>query len=122
MSTPAIADVSRSDGRHFQPLAALGLELSDDVLRRAGAVDQALQQAVRGQPVGPVEARAGDLARGPEAGQGSAAFRVHRHAAHHVMGARADRDRIASDVESEFTAHFVDAGKPLMNMIGGDVG
>ena len=46
-----------------------GVERPDDVLGGAGPVDEPFKQAVRGQPVGAVESRAGDFARGPEAGQ-----------------------------------------------------
>ncbi len=80
-----------------------------DVLGRAGAVDEALEQAVRGEPVGPVQARARHLARGPEAGQRGPAVEVDRHAADHVVGPGADGDRVAGDVEVEAAAELVDA-------------
>src|SRR6185437_11235015 len=81
----AVADVDGGEGRDFQALGARGAEVTADVFRRAGAVDEALEQAVRGQPVGAVQARAGDLARGPEAGQRRPTLGVDRQAADHVV-------------------------------------
>ena len=43
------------------------VERGDDVVRDAAAEDQPFEQAVGGQPIGAVQARAGDLAGGPEA-------------------------------------------------------
>ena len=75
------------------------------------AVDQRLQQAVRGQPVGPVQAAGRDFARRPQVRHRGAAFQVDRHPAHHVMGAGPDRNPVAGDVQIELGAHGGDAGK-----------
>ena len=60
------ADSIGGTSRRQGPLASSS---RGDVLGGPGAVDEPLEQAVRGQPVGPVQARAGDLAGRPEAGQ-----------------------------------------------------
>ena len=44
------------------------------------------------------------------------------HAADHVMGARADRDRVAGDVQVEVAAEPIDAGKAPANQIRIEVG
>ena len=84
-------------------------------LRRRCAVDHGFQQAVRGQPIGPVQAAGGDFARRPQAGQRGAAFQIDRHAAHHVMRARPDGNPVAGDVQIELGADGGDAGKAAAN-------
>ncbi len=61
----AVARLRGGDRRDLERARALAIELGDDVLGRAGAEDQALEQAVRGQPIGAVQARAGHLAGRP---------------------------------------------------------
>src|SRR5690606_37206837 len=54
----------------------------------AGGEDEALQQGVGRQPVGSVDAGAGDLAAGVEAGDGRPAVQVGADAAARVVGGR----------------------------------
>ena len=68
-----------------------GLASADHRLRGARAEDQALEQRVAGQAVGAVDAVAGHLPGGVEAGQRGAAVEVGGHAAHHVVGGRRHR-------------------------------
>ena len=73
-SWPSPADGAETGGTS-SGRGPVAVELGDDVLGRARAVDQALEQAVRGEPVGAVQARAGDLAGRPEARQRRPAVR-----------------------------------------------
>ncbi len=57
--------------------------------RPPGAPNHALQQGVRGQAVGAVDAGAGHLAAGPQAGQGGGPVQVGDDAARQVVGGRA---------------------------------
>ncbi len=92
----AVLDRRCGDGRYFEGTRAVLVEAGDDVLGRTRAIDQALDQAIRGEPIGPVEAGAGDLARRPEAGERGPTVQVHRCPADHVMSARTDWDRVAA--------------------------
>src|SRR5581483_2616470 len=85
------------------------------------AVDEALEQAVRGEAVGAVQAAGGDLAGGPQAGQGGASVQVHDDAADHVVGAGAHGDQVARDVQAEAAADLVDAGEAATYQLGVEV-
>ena len=61
---------------------------AQEVLDRTAAEHEALQQRVARQPVGPLRARAGDLAGGIQAGNRRAAPQVGAHATHPVVGGR----------------------------------
>ena len=85
--------------------------MAGHVAARAAAVDDQVDQAVRPQPVGAVDAHAGALARRVEAGDDRArgvaddpAVDVGRHAAHRVVGRRLDRHRLADRVDAEVGA------------------
>ena len=65
-----------------------------DGLGQPGPEHHALEQRVRGQPVGPVHAGAGALPRRPQPGQGAGPVEVGDHAARQVVGG--GRDRAAS--------------------------
>ncbi len=103
--------------RDFELPGASLLELANDVSGYPRPVDQALEQAVGRQPVGPVQARAGNFAGCPQAGKRGPARCVDRHAPDHVMGARADRNGVARDVQVEALAEAVDSREPLANEI-----
>ena len=90
-------------------------ERGDNVVGNAAAEDEPLEQAVRSQPIGAVEARAGHLAGRPEAVHRRPAVRIDRHPADHVMSTGADRNPVARDVEVEVAAEPVDSRKPLAN-------
>ena len=89
--------------------------------RPRGAVDEAFEQAVRGQPIGAVEARAGRPRRPPRGREASSGRGVDGHAADHVVGTRADRDRVAGDVEVEVAAEPVDSREPAADALGVEV-
>ena len=80
------------------------------------------EEAIRGEPVRPVESGTGHFARGPETGQARPAVVVDRDAADHVMGARADGDRVAGHVEAEPFAERGDAGESVVDEGGVEVG
>ena len=65
----------------------------------AVAEHEALEQRVRGEPVGAVHAGAGDFAGGVEAGHGGAAPDVCDHTADEVVRHGSDRDEVAAQVE-----------------------
>ena len=67
---------------------------------RSPPEDQALQQRVRGEPVGPVDAGGGGLPGGKEAGNVGPADEVRDHPADRVMGGRRDRDRLGRRIEA----------------------
>ena len=85
-SRPARARPWSGDGR------------AQEVLDRAAAEHEALQQRVARQPVCPLRPGAGDLAGGIQAGNGRAAPQVGAHAAHPVVGGRGDGDRFCGPV------------------------
>ena len=68
--------------------------------RDAAGEHQALQEGVRGQPVGAVHAGAGHLAAGVEAGDGRAALEVGADAAGRVVAGRGDRDQLGDRVDA----------------------
>ena len=78
--------------------------------RGAPAVDEALGERVRREPVGAVEPAARALAHREEAREARAAVQVGRHAAHRVVGGGGHRDRLPRGVD----AHLLQGG--------GDVG
>ena len=67
---------------------------------RAMSEHEALEQRVRGEPVGPVHSGAGDLADGVEPGHRGAAPGVGRDAAHPVVRGGRHRDRLAGPVDA----------------------
>ena len=77
----------------------------------AGAEDEALAERVGGEPVGAVQARAGALADGVEAGQRGAAVEVDRDPAHRVVGGGGDRDRLGARVEPRLAQRLEDVGE-----------
>src|SRR5262249_23357395 len=67
---------------------------------------QRFEQAIRRQPVRPVQTARRDFAGRPEIRQGRFAGHVDGHAADHVMGPRADWDAIPRDIEPELLTNF----------------
>ncbi len=97
--------------------------------RGAAAEHEALAERVRGEPVGAVQAGAGALADGVEAGQRGAALEVDRDPAHRVVGGGGDRDRLRARVEARLGERGEDAGEaggvdlPQVELdVGGAVG
>ena len=80
---------------------------------RRGRKHQAFQQRVAGQAVGAVQAGAGDLADGVQAGHVGAAGEVGHDAAAGVVRGRHHRDGFAGDVDAQFQAARVDIGEML---------
>ena len=85
---------------------------------RAGAEHQSLEQRVGRQPVRAVQPGAGRFAGGKQPGQRRPAPHVGVDAAHHVVRRRADRNRIARDVDADLRAHRRDRRKPLPHVVG----
>ena len=79
-------------------------ELPRQVAAEPGAGDDALGQAVRRQPVGAVDAGAGDLADGEQARQDGRAVEAGRHAPAREVGGRGDRDAVAGRVDADLPA------------------
>jgi hypothetical protein len=84
-SSPTSERRGRGLGRH-----------RDRALHGAAREDQALQQRVAGQPVGPVHAGAGHLAAGEQAPDAAAGHAARHHAADGVVRGRRDRDQVAA--------------------------
>ena len=78
------------------------------VLAGAAAEDQRVQQRVRAEAVAAVDRDAGDLAGRVEAGDRRLAVHVGLDAAHDVVAARLDVDRLARDVDAREVAADVD--------------
>ena len=78
------------------------------VLAGAAAEDQRVQQRVGAEPVAAVDGDAGDLARGVQAGDLGRAPDVGLDAAHDVVAAGLDVDRLARDVDAGEVAPDVD--------------
>src|SRR5690606_980984 len=87
----------------------------------AGGEDEALQQGVGRQPVGSVDAGAGDLAAGVEAGDGRPAVQVGADAAARVVGGRDDRDRFGHGVDAVVPAGGQDGGEAVLPHLGAEV-
>jgi hypothetical protein len=125
---PVLADDDALVARHGLarvPLGHLGMrallaEVRERV-RRALAVHEALEQGVRREAVGAVEARRADLADRPEARHARAAVAVADHAAAHVVRGRHDRDRLRREVDAEAQALRVDRGEALLEVARGVV-
>ena len=66
---------------------------------RAGAEDQQLGQRVRAQPVGAVDAHAGDLTRRVQPGERRRAVDVGVHSAHHVVHDGPDGDQLLDRID-----------------------
>ena len=93
--------------------------------RRAGAAAERdrLHQRVAAEPVRAVHGHAGGLAGGPEAGQDRLAPDVHVDAAHVVVGARADRDRLVDRVDAGVVEReLARAGQPRLDLLRAEVG
>ena len=71
-----------------------------DVGGDAGAEDGGLEQRVRGEPVGAVQAGRGHLARGPQALDGGAAAQVGGDAAHVIVRGRRDGDELVHGIDA----------------------
>ena len=82
--------------------------LPGEVAPEAGAGDDALGEAVGGQPVGAVHARARDLADGVETGQRGRAVESAGHAAAREVGGRRDRDAVAGRIDADLAARLGD--------------
>src|SRR3954454_3389491 len=93
------------------------------VLAGAAAEDQRVQQRVGPEAVAAVDRDAGDVARGVEALDGRRAVDVGLDAAHDVVLARADEDRLARDVDAgEVLADVDDLAQRLERALLGDDG
>ena len=85
-------------GRRLRRLDGSLLRLAERRQSGATAEDEALEQRVRGEPVGAVDAGTGDLAGGIETVYLRPPFEVCDHAAHRVVGRRRDGDRLLTGV------------------------
>ncbi|PKV87071.1 hypothetical protein BX283_4662 [Streptomyces sp. TLI_146] len=92
-----------------------------DVRRDALGEDQALQEGVGGEPVGAVDAGAGDLAARVQPRDRGAAVQVGAHAAGGVVGGRGDRDRLGDRVDAVGAAGGQDGGEALFPHLGAEV-
>ena len=100
----------------FVPLGQRGplpFRLGKNILDRGFREDQAFEQRVAGQPVGAVQAGAGGLAGGVEAGNVGARVQVGDDAAAGVVRRRDDRDGVAGDVDAQFGAARQDVREVL---------
>ena len=89
----------------------------------AAAEDQRVQQRVRAQPVAAMDGHAGDLARRVQARDRGAADDVGLDAAHDVVLAGADVDRLAGDVGAgEVAADVHDLAQRLEDALARDLG
>ena len=80
--------------------------------------DHRIEQRVGPQPVAAVNADAGRLAGGVEAGQGGGAHDVGLDAAHGVVDAGPDRDRLLDDVDvDEVDADLADLPQPFVDQL-----
>src|SRR5690606_17584226 len=101
--------------RHARVLLAGALR---GVHAGALAEDHRVQQRVRAQAVGAVDADAGRLTRRVEAGHVGAAPDVRLDAAHDVVHARQDRDGLLDDVHArEVDADFADLPQALADHV-----
>src|SRR5581483_5247054 len=82
-----------------------------DRRRHPVAEDQPFEQRVGGQAVGAVDAGAGHLAAGPQAGQGGGAVDVGHHAPAEVVGGRRYRQPLPGRVETGVAAVGPDRGE-----------
>jgi hypothetical protein len=86
------------------------------VLAGAAPEDQRVEQRVGAEPVAAVDGDAGDLSGGVEAGDRGTALDVGLHAAHRVVVAGLDVDRLAGDVDAgEVAAHEDDLAQRLVH-------
>ena len=65
-----------------------------------GGEDCALEQRVRGQPVGAVHSGAGDLADGEDSVDARATIAIRGHPAHEVVGCGSDGDEVPGQIET----------------------
>ena len=88
------------------------------VLAGAAPEDERVEQRVRAEPVAAVHRDAGALAGGVEAGDRRLAVDVGLHAAHHVVVAGLDVDRLAGDVDAgEVAADVHDLAQRLVDAL-----
>ena len=100
------------------PLRVLG-----GVLAGAAAEDQRVEQRVRAQAVAAVDRHAGDLAGGVQARDLRQAVDVGLDAAHRVVVARLDVDRLARDVDAgEVAADHDDLAQRLVDALARHLG
>lgn len=95
---------------------------AEGVLGGAVGADEGFEEGVAGEAIGAVEAGAGDLADGVEAGQLGDAVDGGDHAAALVVGGGHDGDGFLGDVDAVAEAGFVDVGEALDDEGGGFVG
>ncbi len=105
----------------FCRLPGYGWVMEEEV---GGAVgeDDAFEQAVGGEAVGAVNAGAGDLADGEEAGEIGTAKGVGLDAAHPVVGGGGDGDGVVRPFEAGAGARGVDGGEALGEEVCAKVG
>ena len=85
----------------------------DDRASDPGAEDQRLEQGVRGQTVGAVDAGRGGLAAHPEPRQARPAVQVRGDPAHVVVGGGRDRHRLAPRIDAVLAAQPEDSREPI---------
>ncbi len=108
----------------------VGVDVVEHVAAGAAAEDDEVDQRVSAESVGAVDADAGGLTGGVEAGDDRAALvaddpalDVGREAAHRVVGRRLDRDRLGLRLDAEVGAGEVgDVGQLLVDQLGRQVG
>ena len=102
--------------------SAEALQVADHFGAGAAAEHDGLQQGVAAQAVGAVDAHAGALAGGVEAGHRRGAVEVGVDAAHGVVLARHHRDGLLDGVDAfEVDGQVADAGQPLQDLLGAQV-
>ena len=75
---------------------------AEERLNSPAAKDKTFEQRVAGQPVGALDAGAGDFARRVEPGDGGSPVEVGGYAAHPVVGRRGDGHQLTGPVEAGF--------------------
>lgn len=109
------------DRRGHARVEAVLLVAADDVGGDALGVDQALQEGVGGEPVGAVDAGAGDLAARVQTGDGRTAPGVRTHASGGVVGGRGDRDGLGDRVDAVGAAGGEDRREAVLPHVGAEV-
>ena len=87
-------------------------------------IDQGLEQGVTGQTIGAMQTGAGGLSDRVEMADIGTAKHIGDHPAAHVVGGRHHRDRLTSDIDTEFQALAMNIGKTAayeLRVLVGDI-
>src|SRR5579883_546406 len=102
-------------GNEYRPLLPRLIDMRRGFLREVignpYAVDQTLQQRIAGQPIGAMDAGAGNLSHRIEARHSCLPIGIDQDPTHTIMGRRGNGDQVGSQVQSILTAGRSNRGK-----------